>query len=119
MLAPLLAVLYISAYNLLGIELARALPWAPSVRQRKPLACDACMAGWAAVIDALVLWRAKGDPWMAGVAGGLTVLLLALLAYLRGPSSLPAALADDLPAARLPVLPEATVEASPRSRWRP
>lgn len=68
---------------LIIIAVLRALSWPDGWRERKPLACNACMAGWCSI----GLWL-HGDigASTAAAAGGLTYLLLSWLESLRSTS---------------------------------
>lgn len=81
--------LYLAFWVTFVVAFVRALPWPKNWKQRKPLACDACMVGW--VLIGLVLyreagWRAlfNGSLFSGLVAGGMSLILLGLLRYFRG-----------------------------------
>lgn len=81
----MLTVLVLALSNLLLIELVRALPLPTAWKQRKPLSCDVCMSGWAAIGALIALGSTQGrglnllDALDIVGGGGLTLLFLIVL----------------------------------------
>lgn len=86
-----LSLLVIALAHVAVIDLLRTLAWGTPWRTRKPLACDTCMAWWTGfgggllfqlpsprAVDHLLWWLL----WSA-VLAGISVVLLAVLRYLR------------------------------------
>lgn len=59
------------------VELVRALPWPKKWKERKPLSCLTCMAGWTAIGG--WAWLGELTPWSVAfwfaAAGGMRMLL--------------------------------------------
>lgn len=72
----------------------RALPWPPAWKQRKPLSCHACMAGWVLIGTALVeRWTARCEVHTLLGGAGLALLLLR---WLDTKTSLPFSSGEEL-----------------------
>jgi H+/Cl- antiporter ClcA len=65
-----------------GSNLIRALPWPEAWKQRKPLACPLCLAGWLCIVGWLL-----GTHWLiAAAAAGGALLLEEIRDRLKGAS---------------------------------
>lgn len=56
-------------------QLIRALPWPEWMRARKPLSCNACMAGWSGIAAGIA---GMGPPTHLLGAAGVAYLLMGL-----------------------------------------
>ena len=69
------------------VEFLRGMPWTEKAKQAKPLACDACMVGWASLALGAYLSVVGSVPWaLVHVipSAGLASLLLGVKSYWKG-----------------------------------
>ena len=77
---------------LIGIELVKALPWSEKALAARPLSCRVCLISWGTIVlAALATWQLGFTMAFFHIpcAGGITLLLSALLERLKGPELVP------------------------------
>lgn len=69
------------------VQFVRAMPWSESAKAAKPLACDACMVGWASIAAGIALGTQTANVafvlFHVVPAAGVALLILAFLARRR------------------------------------
>ena len=67
----------------------QALPWPEAWRAHKPWSCPTCQIGWSILSYTFSPWWRSEDHLTVLAAGGLALVLLALVGWLKGPPLVP------------------------------